>query len=38
LGLYIVKKVIEAHNGSISVKENQPNGAIFTATFNEEAA
>jgi signal transduction histidine kinase len=37
LGLYIVKKVIEAHNGSISVKENQPNGAIFTATFNEEA-
>ncbi len=29
LGLYIVKKVVEAHQGSIQIKENQPSGTIF---------
>lgn len=29
LGLSYVKKVIEAHKGSISIKDNQPSGAIF---------
>jgi len=30
LGLYIVKQVVEAHDGKISVTDNQPTGAIFT--------
>ena len=29
LGLYIVKKVVEAHKGSISVTDNSPQGSIF---------
>lgn len=29
LGLYIVKQVIDAHKGSITIKENQPQGSIF---------
>jgi K+-sensing histidine kinase KdpD len=30
LGLYIVKKVIEAHNGTVTVKDNQPKGTVFS--------
>jgi signal transduction histidine kinase len=30
LGLYIVQKVVEAHKGSLSVKDNLPNGTIFS--------
>ncbi len=33
LGLYIVKKVIQAHGGNISVKDNQPKGTVFSVTF-----
>lgn len=33
LGLYIVKKVVEAHNGQIQIKENNPNGSIFVLSF-----
>lgn len=33
LGLYIVKKVVEAHNGQIQIKENQPNGSVFILSF-----
>lgn len=29
LGLYIVKSIIQAHRGSIEVKDNKPQGAIF---------
>ncbi len=29
IGLYIVKQIIESFDGSISVMDNQPNGAIF---------
>jgi len=29
LGLYIVKEIVEAHHGTISVKDNQPRGSIF---------
>ena len=29
LGLYIVKKVIDAHQGSIQIKDNTPKGSIF---------
>ena len=29
LGLYIVKYLVERHNGSISVKNNSPKGSIF---------
>lgn len=30
LGLYIVKHVVEAHGGTITVTDNQPKGTIFT--------
>ena len=33
LGLYIVKKLVEQHNGMIQVKPNVPNGSIFVASF-----
>jgi len=36
LGLYIVKKVLEAHNGSISIRDNQPKGTVFTVVLNNE--
>lgn len=29
LGLYIVKSLVEKHNGKITVKDNQPGGAVF---------
>ncbi len=29
LGLYIVQKIVEAHNGRIEVTDNKPNGSIF---------
>lgn len=33
LGLSYVKKVIEAHNGSITIEDNQPRGASFILTL-----
>ncbi len=33
LGLYIVKYLVEKHNGNISVKDNSPKGSIFEVTF-----
>ena len=33
LGLYIVKKVVEAHKGSIEVRNNLPQGNIFAITL-----
>jgi signal transduction histidine kinase len=35
LGLYIVKKVVEAHKGSITVVDNQPTGAIFKVVLDK---
>jgi len=29
LGLYIVKEIVEAHQGTIMIKDNQPQGSIF---------
>ena len=29
LGLYIVKEIVEAHQGKITIKDNQPRGSIF---------
>ena len=29
LGLYIVKRIVEAHNGKIEVTDNNPNGSVF---------
>lgn len=29
LGLYIVKEIVEAHQGTITVQDNQPRGSIF---------
>lgn len=33
LGLYIVRKLVEQHNGMIQVKPNKPKGSIFVASF-----
>lgn len=34
LGLYIVNYLVEQHNGTISVKNNVPNGSIFEVRFD----
>ncbi|MDI9365935.1 MAG: ATP-binding protein [Flavobacterium sp.] len=34
LGLYLCKKIMQGHNGSISVTNNLPQGSIFTTSFN----
>lgn len=33
LGLYIVKKLVEMHQGKILVKDNQPQGTVFQVVF-----
>ena len=33
LGLFIVKKVIESHNGKVWVENNQPKGSVFKVTL-----
>ncbi len=33
LGLYIVKRVVEIYKGDISIKDNTPNGSVFTLIF-----
>lgn len=33
LGLYIVNKVIQAHNGTVEIQDNQPKGTIFNITI-----
>ena len=33
LGLYLCRKIMEDHQGKISVADNRPTGTIFTATF-----
>ncbi len=34
LGLYLIKKIVQQHNGNISVTDNVPAGTIFTVTLN----
>ncbi|MEO8172767.1 MAG: ATP-binding protein [Sediminibacterium sp.] len=33
LGLYLCKKIVESHNGNISVTDNYPSGSNFAASF-----
>jgi two-component system sensor histidine kinase CiaH len=33
LGLYLCKKIVESHNGYISVTDNNPTGSSFAASF-----
>ncbi len=33
LGLYLTKKIVQEHNGNITVTDNAPAGCIFTASF-----
>ena len=33
LGLYIVKQIVKAHNGSIVVRNNVPSGSVFEITL-----
>jgi two-component system sensor histidine kinase CiaH len=35
LGLAIAKQIIEDHQGSITVEDNQPQGVIFTIRLNK---
>lgn len=37
LGLYIVKTVLERHEGQIKVKDNVPNGTVFEVTLKNYA-
>lgn len=34
LGLYLCRAIIDAHNGTITVSDNVPHGAVFTFTLN----
>lgn len=34
LGLYLCKKIVQGHHGTISVTNNQPQGSTFTVSFN----
>lgn len=34
LGLTIVKNIIEKHDGTIYVKDNQPQGSVFVVDFD----
>ena len=36
LGLYIVDQIIKAHQGSITVSDNKPQGSIFTISLPKE--
>ena len=33
LGLYLCKAIIEAHGGTITVRDNNPAGAVFVFTL-----
>jgi signal transduction histidine kinase len=33
LGLSIVRKIVEAHSGTIGIEDNQPQGAVFVVTL-----
>ncbi len=33
LGLYLCKKIVQSHNGTISIADNHPQGTIFTVIF-----
>lgn len=33
LGLYLCRKIVKDHNGTITVNNNQPKGAVFTVTL-----
>lgn len=35
LGLYLAKRIVEQHGGTISVKDNQPKGTTFEITWND---
>lgn len=35
LGLYLSRRIARAHKGHISVRDNQPQGSIFTVTFRK---
>jgi two-component system phosphate regulon sensor histidine kinase PhoR len=37
LGLYIVKTVLEKHEGQIKVKDNVPHGTVFEVTLKNYA-
>lgn len=36
LGLYLTKKILEKHDGEITVSDNKPKGAIFNLSFKTE--
>jgi signal transduction histidine kinase len=38
LGLSIVKRIVEAHGGSITIDENRPQGAVFIVTLPASSA
>ena len=37
LGLVIVKRIVEAHGGGITIEDNKPQGAVFVVTLAPSA-
>jgi signal transduction histidine kinase len=37
LGLFLVKKIIDKHQGRVWIKDNQPQGATFVIELKKEA-
>jgi two-component system sensor histidine kinase BarA len=37
LGLSIVKRLVEAHSGSITIRDNEPKGTIFVVSLPQSA-
>lgn len=35
LGLYIVKQIVQKYHGQITIRDNEPNGSIFTILFDK---
>ena len=36
LGLFLCKSIVETHGGTIRVKDNEPQGTVFTFTLPAE--
>jgi two-component system sensor histidine kinase CiaH len=35
IGLFLVKRIVSGHHGKLFVRDNHPNGSVFTIEFNQ---